>query len=553
MARRIRKYIYKSPESEAKAKSNLRQNKERKLEDIKKEAKEFQSKRKKLKDLNIIEFAENPVVLGLSFAKRPAQKTILKVLYGLPLNEKELEIFKILTKGKGKYEPGKEKTEAILALGARSGKSFLSSICALYEATVGWLNKDWKKTLSPGENIYVAIVATREIQARQIIQTNCLRMLEHSSMLKGLIKKSTDLEITLKNNVKIISGPANSTALRGLPIVVLIMDEASFYRMEGPKADEAIFNSLRPRQAQFIGNKLFLISTSGSKQGLFFDYFNEGFNVPDRLTCQASSDFVNPLIPKAFLEKEKARDIDNYLREYEAIFSERMESFFSFDMLNECFILSGDQKYIPAFTYNLGVDASGLAGADLFGLGISHRQGQKIIIDYAKSFNTQNLDIIINEIKEIKKNYNLRIAVIDRYAKGFVKAFLQKLGLVVVIRPSLADIYVNAKSLAISGNLSLPVNNELKKGLLNTQAFYSKSNSLTIGHPRDSAGHSDLADACITSIFQSSRRIEEEEPSGILHYDSPGNIWIERNPKSPPEKWNQPHLVKPGDPDYDEF
>ena len=553
MARRIRKYIYKSPESEAKAKSNLRQNKERKLEDIKKEAKEFQSKRKKLKDLNIIEFAENPVVLGLSFAKRPAQKTILKVLYGLPLNEKELEIFKILTKGKGKYEPGKEKTEAILALGARSGKSFLSSICALYEATVGWLNKDWKKTLSPGENIYVAIVATREIQARQIIQTNCLRMLEHSPMLKGLIKKSTDLEITLKNNVKIISGPANSTALRGLPIVVLIMDEASFYRMEGPKADEAIFNSLRPRQAQFIGNKLFLISTSGSKQGLFFDYFNEGFNVPDRLTCQASSDFVNPLIPKAFLEKEKARDIDNYLREYEAIFSERMESFFSFDMLNECFILSGDQKYIPAFTYNLGVDASGLAGADLFGLGISHRQGQKIIIDYAKSFNTQNLDIIINEIKEIKKNYNLRIAVIDRYAKGFVKAFLQKLGLVVVIRPSLADIYVNAKSLAISGNLSLPVNNELKKGLLNTQAFYSKSNSLTIGHPRDSAGHSDLADACITSIFQSSRRIEEEELEGILHYDSPGNVWIERNPKSPPEKWNAPHLVKPGDPDYDDY
>ena len=102
MARRIRKYIYKSPESEAKAKSNLRQNKERKLEDIKKEAKEFQSKKKKLKDLTIIEFAENPVVLGLSFAKRPAQKTILKVLYGLPLNEKELEIFKILTKGKGK-------------------------------------------------------------------------------------------------------------------------------------------------------------------------------------------------------------------------------------------------------------------------------------------------------------------------------------------------------------------------------------------------------------------------------------------------------------------
>jgi len=162
-------------------------------------------------------------------------------------------------------------------------------------------------------------------------------------------------------------------------------------------------------------------------------------------------------------------------------------------------------------------------------LAISHRQGPKIIIDYAKSFNTKNLDIIVNEIKELKKNYNLGIAVIDRFAKGFVRAFLVKLGLIVVIRPSLADIYVNAKSLAISGNLSLPINNELKKGLLNTQAFYSKSNSLTIGHPRDSAGHSDLADAVITSVFQSSRIIEgEEKERYILHYDGdPRGIYVE--------------------------
>ncbi|MBA7561281.1 hypothetical protein ES695_07225 [Candidatus Atribacteria bacterium 1244-E10-H5-B2] len=546
MAKKRRKpYTYKSPESEARAKANFPQYRKKTLEEIQKEAREFQSKRKKLKDLNIIEFAENPIVLGLSFAKRPAQKVILKVLYGLPLNKKEIEIFNILTKNKGKYKPGMEKTEAVLALGARAGKSFLVSICALYEATVGWMNKPWKETLSVGEYVYVCIVATRELQARKIIQENCLRMLERSPMLKGLIKKSTDLEITLRNYVKIISGPCNSTALRGLPIIFLALDEIAFFRIEGPKADEVIFNSLRPRMAQFIGNKLFMISTAGSKQGLFFDFFNEGFNIQDRLTCQAPTDFINPLIPKAFLEKEKARDLDNYLREYEAIFAERMEAFFSFDMLNECFIVLGDQKYISTFTYNLGIDASGLAGRDLFGLAVSHRQGSKVIIDYAKSFNTKNLDVIVDEIKTLKKNYKLGIAVIDRFSKGFVRAILQKLGLVVVIRPSLADIYVNAKSLAISGNLSLPVNNELKKGLLNTQAFYSKSNSLTIGHPRDSTGHSDLADACITSIFQSSRMIGEEKLGGILHYSSPGEFWVERNPKSKPEPFNWPHKVTP--------
>jgi len=544
-------YLGNTPEAEARRQSGLKRGERAKtIEEIKSEAEKFRSKKKKLKNLNIIQFAENPVVLGLSFAKRPAQKVILKALYGLPLTKKELEIYSILTKGKGEYIPGKERTEAILALGARSGKSFIASICALYSATVDWLNKDWKKTLSPGEYIYVCIVATRELQARKIIQESCLRMLEHSPMLKGMIKKSTDLEITLKNHVKIISGPANSTALRGLPIVYLAMDECAFFRQEGVNQDEKIFNSLRPRMAQFVGNKLFMLSTAGSKQGLFWQYFNEGFNIPDRLTCQAPTDFVNPMIPKEFLEKEKIRDISNYMREYEGIFAERMEAFFSFDMLNECFVLPGDQKYNSTFNYILGVDASGLAGRDLFGLGISHRQGPKIIIDYAKSFNTKNLDVIVNEIKELKKNYNLRIAVIDKFSKGFVKAFLIKLDLAVVIRPSLADIYVNAKSLAISGNLVLPISKELKSGLLNTQAFYSKSNSLTIGHPRGSSGHSDLADACITSIFQSSRIIEDNEPGQIIHNEGPFGVWVEEPPgKEKPFNW--PHLVKPGDPDYD--
>ncbi len=506
MAKRKRRYIYHSPESEAKAKSNLKQNKERTLEDIKKEAREFQSKRKKLKDLNIIEFAENPVVLGLSFRKRPAQKIILKVLYGLPLDKKEFEIFKILTKGKGIYKPGMEKTEAVLALGARSGKSFIASICALYEATVGWLNKDWKETLSPGENIYIAIVATRELQARKVIQEFCLRMLENSPMLKNLILKSTELEITLRNHIKIISGPCNSTALRGLPIVVLILDELAFYRIEGPLADEIIFNSLRPRQAQFVKNKLFLISTAGAKQGLFFDFFNEGFNIPDRLTCQASTDFVNPLIPKAFLEKEKARDIDNYLREYEARFAEKVEAFLSHDVVENSLRLAGDLSYQAKYQYHAGIDASGLSGRDKFALAVSHKQENDIYIDTIRVWDLKDPDPIMRDIGEITKIYHINKVSIDRYARGWVTNALKKIGLEVNIRPSLAEIYVNIKSLMLGNRLYLPDNQAIKRAFLNCQAYYGKNNTLSIAHERSREGHSDEADAISTSVFSSANQ-----------------------------------------------
>jgi phage terminase large subunit-like protein len=287
-----------------------------------------------------------------------------------------------------------------------------------------------------------------------------------------------------------------------------------------------------------------MISTPAAKQGLFFNFFEEGFKVPGRFTAQAPTVYMNPLVDQKFLEKEKARDIDNYLREFEAKFAEKMESFFSYDLLNECFTLSGDQKYLSNFTYNLGIDASGLAGRDLFGLAVSHRQGLKIIVDYAKSFNTQNLDVIMKEIKNIKKNFNIKISVIDKYAKGFVRAFLQKLGLVVIVRPSLADIYINFKSIAIAGNLLLPINKELKTGLINTQAYYSKSNSLTIGHSRGANGHSDLGDAVVTTVYQSSRIIKDNELEQIIHNEGPFGIWVEE-PPGKEKPFNFLHLVTP--------
>lgn len=505
MAKRKRRYSYHSPETEARAKKNLPQYRKKTIEEIRKEAREFQSKRKNLKDLNIIEFAENPVILGLSFTKRPVQKVILKILYGLPCNKKEIEIFNVLTKGKGKYTPGMEKTEAVMCLGARAGKSFIASICALYEATVGWMNKPWKETLSPGEFVYVCVIATREKQAKMIIQENCLRMLRRSPMLKGLIKKSTELEITLRNYVKIISGPCTSEALRGLPICVLIMDEIAFFRIEGVRADETIFNSLRPRMAQFINGKLFLISTAGSRQGLFYNFFNEGFRVEDRLTIQADTRFVNPEIPQKFLDKEKARDLDNYMREFEAIFSEKLEAFFSFELIQKPFVLAGDLPYNSGYRYHLGLDQSGLSGRDRFALAIAHKEEDIAIVDVVRSWETKDLDIILDEIKLLAKTYHLNVAIIDKYSKGYVENSFKKIGLEVKIRPSLADVFVVLKAKIIQDKLELPDRSDLKTGMRNTIAIYNKSNQLNIIHQRGPEGHADEIDAVAGAVYEASK------------------------------------------------
>ena len=541
MTKKRRKiYTYKSKKTRARAQKNLPQNRKKTLKELEAEAIEYKRVKKRLQEINVIEFAEAPDYLNLSFKKRPVQKIILKALYGLPLNEKELEIFMILTKGKGEYIPGKEKLELIACCGARSGKSFLISICALFEAT----RDKWKKEVAEGENPYVVIIATRELQAKQIIGKNCKRMLENSPTLYRLIERSTELELTLKNGVKIISGPCTSSALRGIPICVLIMDECSFFRIIGPKADELIFNSLRPRQAQFEFSKYFLISTAGSKQGLFFQEFDKGFKQEDRLTIQAKTRFINPEISQKFLDKEETRDKDNWNREFNAVFSEKLEAFFGFELLQKPFVLVGDLPYKSGYNYHLALDQSGLSGRDRFALAISHREGDIAIVDVVRSWQTKDLDVIINEIGSLAKAYHLSVASIDRYSKGYVEASFKKIKLPVKIRPSLAVVFVVLKSKMIQDRLKLPDRPDLKAGLKNTIAIYNKSNQLTIIHERGPDGHADESDAVAGAVYESIGK-EEEKLEGILHYDSPGNIWVERNPKSPPEPFNWPHRVTP--------
>jgi len=549
MTKKKRKtYTYQSGETRAKAQENFPQNREKTLEEIEAEEIKFKKTRKNLQKMNIIEFACDPDYLGLSFKKRKPQLVILKALYGLDLDEEELKIFKILTKGKGKYEPGKEKSELIACLGARSGKSFLVSICALYEGT----RDKWKKEVAEGENPYIVIIATKEAQAKAIVGRNCKRMLENSPVLCDFILKSTALELTLKNGVIITSGPCTTTGFRGYSICVLIMDEISFFRLEGPRADIDIVNSLRPRQSQFKDNKWFLISTAGSKQGVFFQYFDEGFKIQDRLTIQSNTRFVNPLIPQEFIDKERSRDLDNAKREFDAEFSEKLEAFFSYELMQKPFVLAGDIPYRSGMNYSLALDQSGLSGKDRFALSIGHREGDIAVIDIVRSWQTKDLDVILSEIEKLAKAYHLNVAIIDRYSKGYVEASFKKIGLLIKIRPALAVVFVALKAKMIQDKLKLPDRPDLRAGLKNTIAIYNKSNQLTIYHERGPEGHADEIDSVASLVNEVSGK-REEEPSGILHYISPGNIWIERNPKSPPEKWNAPHLVKPGDPDYDNY
>jgi len=127
---------------------------------------------------------------------------------------------------------------------------------------------------------------------------------------------------------------------------------------------------------------------------------------------------------------------------------------------------------------------------------------------------------------------------IDRYAKGWVSQALNKLGLQVEIRPSLPEIYTNLKSLLIAQKVRLPDVPDLRKALQNTQAFYGRNNALSIAHQRSASGHSDLADACASSIWV----VSSEDTTRLDFWTVDLNAPIER--KEPEKKAEKKKKVK---------
>ena len=461
-----------------------------------------------LDGVDIITFAEK--WLGVSFEERPAARVVLKAIYGLELDPQELEIYQELTGNSRGQQHGLDtpSTETVLVLGARSGKSFLTSIMAIYEAVAR--GHIWRRYLSPGETGYAIVIATSKEQAINIIQANAARLLQNSPKLQGwLVGEPLKAELTLKNGLKIKSLPCNTKAGLGIPIFFLALDEVGHFFIEGVKADSDIYNSISPRLAQFHEAKKCLISTPAGKQGLLWKWFEEGFAVPGRTTFHATTEFMNPMVDRKFLAHEKKRDIDNYNREFMAQFAEKMAAFFSSDSLDAAFTLDGDLLPQPGVWYFCGIDQSGISGRDRFALSISHRDNEgRVIIDACRSWDAQGANELLDEITALRDAYGLRGATIDRYAKGWVQQALEGIGLEVSVRAGLPEVYQNAKSLLLAGLLALPNNAELRAGLVNTAAYYGRNNALSIQHDRGSSGHADLADAVCTAAWCASQAVE---------------------------------------------
>lgn len=460
--------------------------------------------------LSIIDFAEDEKILDIDLYEK--QKEILSSFWD------------------GDYSIG------VWALGRRSGKSLMASICAIYAGLM--LADEYKQKLRPNEKFYIICVANSNEQAKIIIR-NIKDLLNNSYFLQNLIKKEYADSLELTNNCVIKSIPTSSRTARGLPVAMLIFDEIAF-ALEGESnaGAESIFRALSPAVAQF-GNlgKILLISSPYKKQGLFWDMYRNGKNGKHQ-TIQAvnyPSWEVNPTLSKEFLKQEKARDPELFDVEYGANFFNNLNSYLHSDMVERCVnydrdLLSYNPKYEGA--YFCSIDPS-LGLRDNYATVIAHFEGEKLVVDYCFQFEPKEINpgvrgIFIDEVFTVIHQLNdifngFQKIVVDQFNS---QVLIQRLNTLNIesfnwTNSNKKEAYEKLKIAVNSGNLELYNHPKIISELKNLQINFTPSGNWTISGGTGAAVD-DFA-SCLAAIFLHS------DPEDFDFFDAMSSGFVDIN------------------------
>jgi hypothetical protein len=422
---------------------------------------------------------------------------------------------------------------ATLALGRRSGKSFLMALVLLYFCVC---RPDLARFTRPGERRYAVGIATNLRQARLLVSA-ARAVCENSRLLSSMVEEYTLDEIRFKNGTALTAFPCNSRGGRGWPIVCLCMDESAWFVSEstGYQAADEIWQALAPSTAQFADEgRIIVSSTPAGPSGFFYDLHTRATNgeIADAQAHHYTTAEVNPTITPEFLAAERARDPDGYLSEYEASFTSGGSGFINFDLFappeREHDVLPG-QLVQPIVC---GVDAA-FAGHDLHALCVTGRdpdEPRRLVVAHldamlprrAASFE-ERAEVqreLLDHTIEVCKRYSAG-AVIDQFAAQQVKHAFAVHGvpcaMISMTAASKSAAYNEVRSRLYTGEVDLPNDPELLADLRRLRTRISAGGASVVT-PRIRGNHGDRGQALAISVLRQAQHgamvASEDSPSG---------------------------------------
>ena len=151
--------------------------------------------------------------------------------------------------------------------------------------------------------------------------------------LKPECLEDNRLALQLENGSRIVTLPSKEATVRGFSGVTLIIED------EASRVDDLLYKSMRPMLA-VSGGRLVLMSTPHGRRGHFWDEWETGGTVWERIAVKATE---CPRIPTSFLAEERASLGDWWYRqEYMCEFMDAADHVFSHKLVMDA--ISADVK-----------------------------------------------------------------------------------------------------------------------------------------------------------------------------------------------------------------
>lgn len=471
----------------------------------------------------VIDSMTDPELFGEHFTPPDSWthwKTVLKCLFGVPLEEAERALFEECTGRLGLFKG--PRNEAWLLCGRRSGKSRILALIAVCLATF----RRYDAYLAPGERARIVVLAVDTDQAG-VIFGYAQALIAQTPMFAGMVIHDTSDSIDLSNGVSIEVHVSSYRSVRGRTLAAALCDEAAFWRDDTSRNPaEAVIRAIRPALATIPGAMLLVASSVYAKTGTVYDNFarhwgRENSNV---LVWKATTQQMNPSFRESVITEAYENDATDAATEYGSEFRTDVSAFLSDEDIDAAIIR--DRKALPmaqGFTYLAFADMSG-GRNDAAALAIAHQEvGGHIILDrmemVAPPFNPEKA---VETFSLVLSGYGLNKVVGDQYAAEWVVQAFQKWGVGYEAADlNKSEIYSEAQPLFTARLIEL-----LDLKLLEGQLRQLERRPRTIGrdsidHPR--GGHDDLANAALGAAWITARSaLTADEPgrSSVTHADT---------------------------------
>lgn len=527
---------------------------------------------------SIIDFVESK--WGFNQTLFPTQRFVLKLIYGLPLdkseriiritdkfNERTIDIlseydyFKFLVDEERiniDTPPEVPFFRVIMVMGRRGTKSFMSANAGGYELYK--LLEDVRDPhdvygVSKTDEIKVSIVSNTKDQSGNIFNQLREGLSTSQATNKYISGKPTEEKIRFftpgqleryqkagippkskKGLLSAFVGAANSRNVRGSGSIVIILDEFAFFlNNNGTQSDEAVYTALSPSMSMFgTKGKFMALSSPANKQGKFWELYDSSMEglMPYTLALRIPTWGMNPKIEPEFLRLEyMTMGKVTYNCEYGAVFSDTKFAWMDNEQtLINCInpekkrITTG-QKYIR---YYWGIDQA--QSGDAFAVSVSHRENDKIVLDYKKDYfgkpeecihripdnyyeftkkpirQPQHYDDLALEMKELSKRFPITQGIMDQWSGILFGQIFESYGLKNIEVKHFSE-SMNSELFQIwmylmnSNMFEMDDDEYAIKHIMTLEAEKRSKNIIIVKAPDRKGYHDDLAYSIVRSVY----------------------------------------------------